>query len=103
MLNILQGKEMKRMFNKKQKEIEGLNKKYEKLKREFEDLKLENRELKEIRLLEVRNNMKISEQNNQKTKLINKIEELLEINKYDHEKAVLSKIKELVRDYQSKN
>lgn len=103
MLNILQGKEMKRMFNRKKKEIKRLNKKYEKLKKELEDLKLENRELKEIRLLEVRNNMKISEQNNQKTKLINKIEELLEINKYDHEKAVLSKIKELVRDYQSKN
>lgn len=95
------------MFNRKKKELQALvnssRRNLKKAEREIEDLKLENRELKQIRLLEVRNNTKILEQNNIKTKLINEIEELLEINKYDHEKAVLSKIKELVHDYQSKN
>lgn len=91
------------MFNRKQKEIKRLNKEYKELKRELEDTKLENRESKEIRLLEVRNSTKILEQNNIKTELINSIKELIEINKYDNEKAVLSKIKELVRDYQSNN
>ncbi len=91
------------MFNKKQKEIKKLKKECKNLKRQIDDIKLENKELKQIRLLEVRNSTKISEQNSIKTKLINSIEELLEINKYDNEKAVLSKIKELVHDYQSKN
>ncbi len=66
-------------------------------------LKEDNKELKAVRLLEVRNSTKISKQNNKKTELISKIKELLEINKYGNEKAVLSKIKELVHDYQSKN
>lgn len=91
------------MFNKNKKEIEKLNKKYQKLKRELEDTKLENRELREIRLLEVRNSTKTLEQNNIKTELINSIEELVNSNKYNREDKILSKIKELVRDYQSNN
>lgn len=78
------------------------NKIVEAKKREIEQLKKENKELKQIRILEVRNNTKILEQNNRKTKLINKIKELLEINKYNRVDVVLEKIKELVRDYQSK-
>ncbi|MCI8759751.1 MAG: hypothetical protein HFJ34_01265 [Clostridia bacterium] len=91
------------MFNKKQKEIKRLGKKCERLERNLEDIKVENRELKEIRLLEVRNNAKILEQNNIKTELINSIEELVNSNKYNREDKILSKIKELVRDYQSNN
>lgn len=79
------------------------NKILEVKQREITDLKKENEELKQIRILEVRNNTKISDQNNRKTKLIDGIEKLLQINKYNNEKAVLNKIKELVHDYQSKN
>ena len=39
----------------------------------------------------------------EKDELINKIKELTECNTYENEKAILSKIKELVRDYQSLN
>ncbi len=78
------------------------NKIVEAKKREIEQLKKENKELKQIRILEVRNNTKILEQNNRKTKLINSIKEILEINKYNRVDVALEKIKELVRDYQSK-
>lgn len=71
--------------------------------REITELKEEIKELKDVRLLEVRNNTKILEQSDKKTELIKKITELLEINKYNNEKAIIDKIKELVRDYQSKN
>lgn len=91
------------MFNKKQKEIKKLKKECKNLKRQIDDIKSENKELREIRLLEVRNNTKISEQNNIKTELINSIEELVNSNKYNREDKILSKIKELVRDYQSNN
>lgn len=70
---------------------------------EITELKTENKELKEIRLLEVRNNTKILQQNNKKTEFLNRITDLITSNKYNNEKAVLNKIKELVSDYQSLN
>ncbi len=54
-------------------------------------------ELKQIRIQEVTNNTKILEQSNKKTELINKITDLVNSNKYNNEKAVLNKIKELVK------
>ena len=90
------------MFNRKHKEIERLNARCIELAREIRDTKLENKELKEIRLLEVRNNTKILQQNNKKTELIKNIKKALYCNiKTDIQK--IEKIKELVRDYQSNN
>ena len=42
-------------------------------------------------------------ENEEQSDLIKRIEKLVNSNKYNNEKAVLDKIKELVRDYQSKN
>lgn len=91
------------MFLRKQKEIDRLNKRCVELAEQLRDSNFENKQLKELRLMEVRNNTKILEQNNKKTELIQKIEGLLIGNKYNKADAVLNKIKELVRDYQSKN
>lgn len=63
----------------------------------------EVKELKQIRLQEVRNNTKILEQSNKKTELIKRITDLVNGNKYNNEKAVLKTIKELISDYQSQN
>jgi len=95
------------MFSRKTKELQSLVDSSRKALKEAEkiikDLKTENGELKQIRLQEVRNNAKILEQNNKKTELIQRINNLINSNKYNNEKAILNKIKELVDDYQSIN
>ena len=91
------------MFNRKQEQIDELNARNIELARQLRNARLENKQLKEVRLIEVRNNTKILEQNNKKTELINRITDLVNANKYNNEKAVLSKIKELISDYQSQN
>lgn len=42
-------------------------------------------------------------ENEEQRDLISRIERLVNSNKYNNEKAVLSKIKELISDYQSQN
>ena len=84
------------MFYKKQKEIDNLNARCVDLGKQLRDSNLENEQLKE-------NNTKILEENNKKTKLIKRISELINANKYNNEKAVLSKIKELILDFDSQN
>lgn len=91
------------MFNRKQEKIDELNARCVDLAQQLRDSKLENNQLRNIRLAEVRNNVKILQQNNVKTELIERITDLANANKYNNEKAVLDKIKELVSDYQSIN
>lgn len=62
----------------------------------------EIKELKQIRLQEVRNNTKILKQNNKKTELINKIIKELYSNVKTNEQKV-RKIKELISDHESQN
>jgi len=82
--------------NEKQSLLEARTKALKEAEKEIQ-------ELKEIRLQEVRNNTKILEQNNKKVELIKRITDLVNSNKYNNEKAVLNKIKELISDYQSQN
>ncbi len=91
------------MFNRKQKEIDRLNSRCIELATELRDTKLKNKQLEGARFLDVRNNTKILEQNNKKVELIKRIKELLDCNKYNNAELILNKIKELVRDHQSKN
>ncbi len=95
------------MFFKKIKEMQSLVNSRTKALKEAEikikNLTNEKEQLKEVRLMEVRNNTKILEQNNKKEELIKKISNLLSSNKYNNEKVILNKIKELVKDYQLKN
>lgn len=95
------------MFNRKTNELRSLlearTKALNKAEKIIKDIKIENRELKQIRLQEVINNTKILEQNNKNTEFITRIIDLVNSNKYNNEKAVLNKIKELADDYQSIN
>ncbi len=95
------------MFNRKTKELQRLlearTKSLNKAEEIIKDLKIENKELKQIRLQEVRNNTKLLEQNNKKTEFITRIIDSVNSNKYNNEKAILNKIKELADDYQSIN
>lgn len=91
------------MFFRKQKEIDNLNARCVDLGQKLRDSKIKNKQLKEVRLLDIRNNTKILEENNKKTKLIKRISKLINANKYNNEKAVLSKIKELISDFDSQN
>lgn len=86
------------MFKRKEKQslLEARTKALKEAEREIV-------ELKQIRLQEVRNNTKILEQNNKKAELIKRITDLVNSNKYNNEKAVLNKIKELISDSQSQN
>lgn len=100
-------KEKREMFNRKTKELQSLlearTKSLNKAEEIIKDLKIENKELKQIRLQEVRNNTKLLEQNNKKTEFITRIIDSIDSNKYNNEKAILNKIKELADDYQSIN
>lgn len=91
------------MFNRKQEKIDELNARNIELARQLRGTKLENNQLRQIRLMEVRNNTKILEQNKIKTDLIKRITNLVDANKHNNEKAVLDKIKELISDYHSQN
>jgi len=84
------------MFGRKEKQslLESRTKALKRAEKEIN-------ELKQLKLQEERNNIKILEQNNKKTELINKIAYLANTNKCSNEKVILRKIKELVNDYQS--
>ena len=93
------------MFKRKEKQrlLEARTKALKNAEREVKELTEENKELKQIRLQEVRNNTKILEQSNKKTELIKRITYLVNGNKYNNEKAILDTIKELISDFDSQN
>lgn len=63
----------------------------------------ENRQLRSLRLEEIRKNGILDAENRQMKKLLNQIADLTIQYLIGHEKDLINKIKELVRDYQSKN
>ena len=73
------------------------SKEYDELNARIVELARENKELKELRLQEVKNNTKILEQNNIKTDIIKRITDLVTSNTYGNEDVILRKIRELVR------
>lgn len=91
------------MFKEIKSLLKARNKSLINAENKIQELTKENRELKQIRLQEVRNSTKILKQSNKKTELINRITDLANGNKCNNEKAVLNTIKELVNDYQSQN
>lgn len=78
------------------KEIDKLNKRNVELARQVRDLNKEN--------LAVHNeNKELRFENEEQKELIERISKLVSCNKYNNEKAILDKMKELVEDYQSNN
>ena len=78
------------------KEIDKLNKRNVELARQVRDLNKEN--------LAVHNeNKELRFENEEQKELIERISKLVSCNKYNNEKVILDKMKELVEDYQSNN
>lgn len=78
------------------KKIDKLNKRNVELVRQVRDLNKEN--------LAVHNeNKDLRFENEEQKELIDRIKSLVSCNKYNNEKVILDKMKELVEDYQSNN
>ena len=92
---------------KRTKELQTLLNASRKALKEAED-KVENRnilikDMKEQAKALYEENKDLRFENEEQLDLIKRIDESVNSNKYNNEKAVLNKIKELVRDYQSIN
>lgn len=84
------------MFNRKKKTQELVEAIKRKTRKEIQELTQENSALYE-------ENKDLRFENEEQSELINKIEISLKSNKYNNEKSILNKIKELISDYQSEN
>ncbi len=91
------------MIKEIQSLIKARNKSLINAENKVQELTKENQILRQKRLQDVRNNIKILEQENKKIELIKRITDLVNGNKYNNEKVILNIIRELVTDYQSQN
>lgn len=73
------------------------------LARQVRDLSFENKQLKDLRKLDVHNNTILTKENTKLQKLLKDVADRTIACPVNSEKIVLNKIKELVHDYQSKN
>lgn len=69
----------------------------------IKDLMKIKTELKEENLAVHNENKELRFENEEQKELIERISKLVSCNKYNNEKAILDKMKELVEDYQSNN
>ncbi len=84
-------------------EIDESNSRNVELARQVRDLSFENKQLKDLRKLDVHNNTILTKENTKLQKLLKDVADRTIACPVDSEKIVLNKIKELVRDYQSQN
>ena len=83
--------------------IDDLNSRNVNLARQLRDLSFENKQLKDLRKVDVHNNTILTKENTKLQKLLKDVADRTIACPVDSEKIVLNKIKELVRDYQSQN
>lgn len=83
--------------------IDDLNSRNVNLARQLRDLSFENKQLKDLRKQEVHNNTILVKEDMKLQDLLKDVADRTIACPLDSEKIVLNKIKELVRDYQSKN
>jgi hypothetical protein len=83
--------------------IDESNSRNVELARQVRDLSFENKQLKDLRKLDVHNNTILTKENTKLQKLLKDVADRTIACPVDSEKIVLNKIKELVRDYQSQN
>ena len=83
--------------------IDESNSRNVELARQVRDLSFENKQLKDLRKLDVHNNTILTKENTKLQKLLKDVADRTIACPVNSEKIVLNKIKELVRDYQSKN
>ena len=91
------------ILDKKKTKIDESNSRNVELARQVRDLSFENKQLKDLRKQEVHNNTILVKENMKLQDLLKDVADRTIACPVDSEKIVLNKIKELVRDYQSKN
>ncbi len=84
-------------------EIDNLNSRNVNLAKQVRDLNFENKQLKDLRKVDVHNNTILTKENTKLQKLLKDVADRTVACPVDSEKIVLNKIKELVHDYQSTN
>ena len=91
------------MFTRKDRKIKNLETKV--LNRDIliNDLKSKEAIQKQENLVLYEENKDLRFENEEQREFISRIDRLVNSNKYNNEKAILSKLKELVSDYQSLN
>ena len=96
-------KELQSLVNASRKNLKEAESKIENRNILIADLQNKNAELTEENLAVHEENKDLRFENEEQKELINRITRVATANAYNNEKVILSKIKELVNDYQSIN
>ncbi len=96
-------KELQSLVNASRKNLKEAESKIENRNVLIADLQNKNAELTEENLAVHEENKDLRFENEEQKELIGRITRIATANSYNNEKAILSKIKELVNDYQSIN
>ena len=96
-------KELQSLVNASRKNLKDAESRIKNKSMLIADLQNKNNELTKENIAVHEENKELRFENEEQADLIKRISNLVSLNKYNNEKAVLSKIKELVSDYQSIN
>jgi len=96
-------KELQSLVNASRKNLKNAERKIEDRNILIADLQKQNKELTNENLAVHEENKDLRFENDEQKELIDRIKRIATSNSYNNEKAILSKIKELISDYQSQN
>lgn len=96
-------KELQSLVNASRKNLKDAERKVEDRNILIADLQKQNKELTNENLAVHEENKDLRFENDEQEELIDRIKRIATSNAYNNEKAILSKIKELISDYQSQN
>ena len=96
-------KEFQSLVNASRKNLKDAERKVENRNILIADLQKGNEELRSENLAVHEENKDLRFENDEQEELIDRIKRIATSNAYNNEKAILSKIKELISDYQSQN
>lgn len=96
-------KELQSLVDESRKALKEAERKIEDRNILIADLQKQNKELTNENLAVHEENKDLRFENDEQKELIDRIKRIATSNSYNNEKAILSKIKELISDYQSQN
>jgi len=96
-------KELQSLVDESKKALKDAERKIEDRNILIADLQKQNKELTNENIAVHEENKDLRFENDEQKELIDRITKIATANSYNNEKAILSKIKELISDYQSQN
>lgn len=96
-------KELQSLVDASRKALKDAERKIEDRNILIADLQKQNKELTNENIAVYEENKELRFENDEQKELIDRITKIATANSYNNEKAILSKIKELISDYQSQN